>query len=74
MRNKFNLHLHAGEEGVCTTFSCGRRGGGERGGKDSCNSHPLNASNHGLKTKNYFLVLVSKETDTRYKEDEPNNL
>ena len=42
MRNKFNLHLHAGEEGVCTTFGGGRGrggggvrggGGGERGGR-----------------------------------------
>ena len=39
MRNKFNLHLHAGEEGVCTTFGGGRGGGGgggergERGGE-----------------------------------------
>ena len=33
MRNKFNLHLHAGEERVCTTFGGGRGGGGGGGGE-----------------------------------------
>ena len=51
MRNKFNLHLHAGEEGVCTTLGCGRGGGGG-GEEDSFNSHPLNEGfiSHGLHT------------------------